>query len=93
MGCGLVSADVVALKPRSDGEAREAFLATVGASFDQYVENHGFEPEALVTVWCGLKLPSQSHWLIRGASEGGGASILALAQATIAREFGDDNGE
>lgn len=62
-----------------DSERREAFVQAVAASFDQYLTEYGYEPDAIVYVMCGLKQPSRISWDIRGDSERGATSILAVA--------------
>lgn len=75
-----MSDNVVSLKGASISNARrEAFLQAVGASFDIYVEHHGYEPDAIVYTLCGLKQALQMAWHICGESEGGATSVLALA--------------
>ena len=62
-----------------ENERRAAFVQAVAASFDLYLEATGVEPEAIVYVLCGLKLPARIAWDIRGDSIGGGSSILSMA--------------
>jgi hypothetical protein len=82
-----VSADLVQLKPRADGLAREAFIQQVAQSFDAYVESYGHEPEALVMVWGGVKLTARTAWLCRGNTEGASVTMLSLAQAALMKEI------
>jgi hypothetical protein len=63
------------------------FLRHVAASFDSYVLKHGYDPDALVMVFGGLKQSAEPYWIIRGESEGGATTMLAFAQATLQREI------
>lgn len=64
-------------------EARSEFMRHVAEAFDDYVRAHSDEPEALVMVFCGLRQPARSGWLIRGESEGGGCTVVCLAQGAL----------
>jgi hypothetical protein len=82
-----VTADVVNLTPKHDGEAREAFISHVAVMFDDYVKDYGVEPEALVSVFGGLKQTSRCGWLVRGDSQGGATNMAALAAAVLMKEI------
>lgn len=67
-------------------DRRTGFLTTIAGSFDRYVEEHGFEPDAVVFTLCGIAQPSQCGWDIRGGSVEGPNSILALASVHISAQ-------
>lgn len=69
---------------RSD--RRAAFLVAVAQTFDRYVSEFGFEPEAIVYLMNGLKQPSLVGWDIQGESQGGPASILSLGAVHLMAE-------
>ncbi len=82
-----MTADVISLKGGEiKNERRALFVQAVAATFDFYVERHGYEPDALVYVICGLKQPSIVAWDIRGESKGGGGSILSQAAVHVLAE-------
>ncbi len=54
-------------------------------AYDSHVRTHGVEPDAMVNIYCGLKQPADVYWAVRGDSEGGATSVLALAQAALNR--------
>lgn len=72
-------------------DRRAAFLRQTAASCDSYLLKTGEVPDAMVTVFCGLRQDSHLFWAIRGESEGGASSILALAQSTIQRHLSRDD--
>lgn len=84
-------AEVVPLRPgtavRSDRKAD--FLAHIARSFDSYAGRRGEQPDSIVVVMGGLKQTADVFWTIRGESQGGGTSVLCLAQAAITREIVD----
>jgi hypothetical protein len=83
-----MSENVVSLKAGPvASDAKAEFMRHMAASFEKYVEDFGCEPDALVAVYCGLKQTARAHWLIRGESEGGAASIIALAAMAMMREI------
>lgn len=68
-------------------DRKDQFIRNVSQSFDSYVRRYGYEPDAVVTVLCGVKQNAEAFWVVRGDSEGGGTSILALAASALNREI------
>lgn len=79
---GVVSLRGAAVEP----DRKRAFLDAVGLSFDNYVADHGEEPDAVVYVYGGIKQTAQSGWLMQGGSEGAGNSVRSLAICTLLRD-------
>ena len=75
-----------------DTDQRSEFLNHLAAAYDNYVEAVGCEPDAVVAVWCGIKQPARSTWLVTRESEGGATSCLALATQVMSKAC-SDNGE
>ena len=67
-------------------ERKARFLDSVALSFDNYVDEHGFEPEAVVYVLCGVTQPSRIAWDITADSVGGPISCIALAAVHMMAE-------
>lgn len=59
-------------------------------ALDDYIDQHGESPEAVVIVLCGLKQPANLYWGIEGASRGGATSVLSLAQTAIQNHLADN---
>lgn len=68
-------------------DQKDHFTNHTGAAFDSYVLAHGYEPDAVVLVMGGLKQSARVAYSVRGDSQGGATSMLALAQAAIQREM------
>lgn len=60
-------------------ERREAFSRAVLLSYDRYVTENGYEPDAIVYVLNGVTKASQIAWDVQGGSMGGVVSVLSLA--------------
>lgn len=71
-----------------ENDRRAAFLRAVAASFDKYVEDQGYEPDAIVYVLAGITQQSQIAWDINGESERGVGSVLSLAAVHMTVEAG-----
>lgn len=85
--------NVVGLRGKPvESDRRAVFLNWLAQEFDSYVEATGREPDALVIVFGGLKQEARPSWMIRGESEGGGTTMLALAQATLMHEIASPSG-
>lgn len=69
-----------------DNDRRSRFVQCVAQSFDKYVADNGYEPEAIVYVLCGLKQSSRIAWDIHEGSAGGATSIIALAAVHMMAE-------
>ena len=83
-----MSAEIHALTGVTVGSERKLHMVQVTAeAIDLYVADFGEEPECAVLVLCGLKQTARVSYAIKGASIGGTASILALAQATLTNEI------
>ena len=80
---------VVALRGKAPivRDRKDQFISNVSQSFDSYVRKYGYEPDAIVSVLGGVKQSTEAFWAIRGDSEGGGTSVLALATAVLNREI------
>lgn len=74
-------------------DRKAEFLNHLAQCFDSYTARNGYEPDASVFVLCGLKQTADCYWSIRGDSEGGGTTILALAQTAISKEIINPSGE
>lgn len=85
------SATVIPLRKGADvrNDRKMNFVNHAGCCIDSYAAKRGEFPDAMVLVLCGVKQDSEAFWIVRGDSEGGGASVLALAQATIQREISE----
>lgn len=84
-----MSENVVSIgKAAIASDRRAAFMAAVAQSFELYVAEYGFEPDAIVYTLCGLKQPSRIAWVIEGESQGGPTTILALAAVHTLTEAG-----
>lgn len=82
-----MSGEVVSIgKAAIVSDRRASFMAAVAQSFERYVSDHGFEPDAIVYTLCGLKQPSRIAWDIQNESQGGPTSILALAAVHMLAE-------
>lgn len=69
-------------------DRKDQFVQNLSQSFDSYVRKYGEEPDAVVSVLGGLKQTAEAYWCVRSDSEGGGTTMLAVAQATLTREIG-----
>lgn len=67
-------------------DRRTGFLDTIAGSFDRYVKENGFEPDAVVFTLCGITQPSQCGWDIRGGSVDGPTSVIAVAAVHISAQ-------
>lgn len=65
---------------------RAQFLQCIASTFDRYVDENGFEPDALCYIMCGLTQPSRMGWDITEGSAGGPQSIMALAAVHMMAE-------
>lgn len=67
-------------------ERREAFLQAVAQTFERYVAEFGYEPDAIVYTLNGTHQASLIGWDIQGASQDGAVSILALSAVHVLAE-------
>lgn len=82
-----MSDNVVSIaKAELGSERRAAFLHAVTMAFENYVEECGYEPDAIVYTFGGIKQAPLIGWEIGGESSGSGASILALAACQVMGE-------
>lgn len=82
-----MTAEVVSLHgARVGNERREQFMAQVAASFDDFAEVYGEEPEALMFALCGIRQNVATGWLVTGESEGAGSALMAYAAAALRSE-------
>lgn len=63
------------------------FINHAGQVFDSYALRYGEQPDAMVMVLGGLRQAAETFWIVRGDSEGGATTMLALAQASIQRQL------
>lgn len=83
------TSNVIGLRGATVEESlRDQFIRHLTDSYDNYVREHGFQPECLFGVWCGVRQPAMSHWITTGESRDGGATA-ARALAIYALQMGD----
>lgn len=73
-------------------DRRRRFMEAVAQSYEVYIAEHGYEPEAMVYVLAGTHQASHIAWQVEGDSEGGVVSVLSIAavhcmtQAGVSRQ-------
>jgi hypothetical protein len=82
-----MSENVISIgKAAIQSERREQFLQAVAQTFERYVAEYGYEPDAIVYTMNGTHQASLIGWEIQGASQGGVVSVLALSGAHVMSE-------
>lgn len=80
--------NVVALKGAEAGDvAREAFIAHAAQSYELYVKEKGYTPDALVLTWCGIRQEAVTGWLVRGESEEAVTTVQSLAAMGVLKSI------
>lgn len=84
-----MSDNVVALGSNPiTSERRRSFMEAVAQSYEAYIVEHGYEPEALVYVLAGTHQASHIAWHVEGQSQSGVVSVLSLAAVHCLTEAG-----
>ena len=78
-----MSENVVSLYGSAESDAKSEFMRYVSDAFDDYVSRADQEPEAIVVCWGGFKQDNVVGWFLRGESEPYGATVKALASASL----------
>lgn len=72
---------------RIESDRKALFLTQLSASYDNYADRHGVEPEAAMFVLGGVSRPQWLSWTVTGASEGMADAFMARALIIIHREL------
>jgi chorismate mutase len=76
-------AEIHSLKPQNGSIRREQFITQIAQAFDKYVDDNGYEPDAIVHVLTGVTQETMTGFMMAGASENSGLTCLALANMGI----------
>lgn len=82
-----MSGEVVPLKGEHiERDRKTEFLAQLAGAYDDYVQQSGEEPEALVYVLGGAHQWVSRGWTMRERSQGAASAVLARAASTLSWE-------